>query len=110
VGVYPRTPFEIGQVDGGARHQACRRCRTRATVTGDHGAPVAAIRLTMNALSSAGGRVTATILQAGIGWIEPVDDIAAGRAAWERIRGTTESLGTIGSRLRERLPSAEPRR
>jgi hypothetical protein len=30
--------------------------------------PVAAIRLTMNALSSAGGRVTATILQAGIGW------------------------------------------
>lgn len=29
--------------------------------------PVAAIRLTMNALSSAGGKVTATILQAGIG-------------------------------------------
>jgi len=29
--------------------------------------PVAAIRLTMNALSSAGGNVTATILQAGIG-------------------------------------------
>jgi len=28
---------------------------------------VAAIRLTMNALSSAGGKVTATILQAGIG-------------------------------------------
>jgi hypothetical protein len=28
--------------------------------------PVAAIRLTMNALSSAGGKVTATILQAGI--------------------------------------------
>jgi len=27
----------------------------------------AAIRLTMNALSSAGGKVTATILQAGIG-------------------------------------------
>jgi hypothetical protein len=29
--------------------------------------PVAAIRLTMNALSSVGGRITATILQAGIG-------------------------------------------
>jgi hypothetical protein len=29
--------------------------------------PVAAIRLTMNALSSAGGKVTATILQVGIG-------------------------------------------
>jgi hypothetical protein len=29
--------------------------------------PVAAIKLTMNALSSAGGKVTATILQAGIG-------------------------------------------
>jgi hypothetical protein len=29
--------------------------------------PVAAIRLTMNALSSAGGKVTATIQQAGIG-------------------------------------------
>jgi hypothetical protein len=29
--------------------------------------PVAAIRLTMNALSSAGSKVTATILQAGIG-------------------------------------------
>ena len=29
--------------------------------------PVAAIRLTMNALSSAGGKVTATILQAAIG-------------------------------------------
>jgi hypothetical protein len=29
--------------------------------------PVAAIRLSMNALSSAGGKVTATILQAGIG-------------------------------------------
>jgi hypothetical protein len=29
--------------------------------------PVAAIRLTMNALSSAGGKVTATILQSGIG-------------------------------------------
>jgi hypothetical protein len=29
--------------------------------------PVAAIRLTINALSSAGGKVTATILQAGIG-------------------------------------------
>jgi hypothetical protein len=29
--------------------------------------PVAAIRLTMTALSSAGGKVTATILQAGIG-------------------------------------------
>jgi hypothetical protein len=29
--------------------------------------PVAAIRLTMNALSGAGGKVTATILQAGIG-------------------------------------------
>jgi hypothetical protein len=29
--------------------------------------PVAAIRLTMNALRSAGGKVTATILQAGIG-------------------------------------------
>lgn len=29
--------------------------------------PVAAIRLTMNVLSSAGGNVTATILQAGIG-------------------------------------------
>ena len=29
--------------------------------------PVAAIRLTVNALSSAGGSVTATILQAGIG-------------------------------------------
>jgi hypothetical protein len=29
--------------------------------------PVAAIRLTVNALSSAGGEVTATILQAGIG-------------------------------------------
>ena len=29
--------------------------------------PVAAIRLTMNALSSTGGKVTATILQAGIG-------------------------------------------
>jgi hypothetical protein len=29
--------------------------------------PVAAIRLTMNALSSAGGKVTASILQAGIG-------------------------------------------
>jgi hypothetical protein len=29
--------------------------------------PVAAIQLTMNALSSAGGKVTATILQAGIG-------------------------------------------
>jgi hypothetical protein len=29
--------------------------------------PVAAIRLTMNALPSAGGKVTATILQAGIG-------------------------------------------
>ena len=67
VGVYPRTPFEIGQVDGGARRQACRHCRTRATITGDHGAPVAAIRLIMNALSSAGGKVTATILQAGIG-------------------------------------------
>jgi hypothetical protein len=50
-----------------ARRQACRRCRTRATITGDHGAPVAAIRLTMNALSSVDGRVTATILQAGIG-------------------------------------------
>ena len=25
----------------GARRQACRRCRTRATVTGDYGAPVA---------------------------------------------------------------------
>jgi hypothetical protein len=30
-------------------------------------APVAAIRLTMNALSGAGGKVTATIMQAGIG-------------------------------------------
>jgi hypothetical protein len=30
-------------------------------ITGDHGAPVAAIRLTMNALSSVGGGVTATI-------------------------------------------------
>jgi hypothetical protein len=29
--------------------------------------PVAAIKLTMNALSSVGGKVTATILQAGIG-------------------------------------------
>src|SRR5579862_3485462 len=29
--------------------------------------PVAAIRLTLNALSSVGGKVTATILQAGIG-------------------------------------------
>jgi hypothetical protein len=29
--------------------------------------PVAAIRLTMNALSSVGGKVTATILQSGIG-------------------------------------------
>jgi hypothetical protein len=29
--------------------------------------PVAAIRLTMNAQSSAGGKVTATILRAGIG-------------------------------------------
>jgi hypothetical protein len=29
--------------------------------------PVAAIQLTMNALSSAGGKATATILQAGIG-------------------------------------------
>ena len=29
--------------------------------------PVAAIRLTLNVLSSAGGKVTATILQAGIG-------------------------------------------
>jgi hypothetical protein len=29
--------------------------------------PVAAVRLTMNALSSAGGKVTATILQPGIG-------------------------------------------
>jgi hypothetical protein len=29
--------------------------------------PVAAIRLTMNALSSAGGKVTATVLQTGIG-------------------------------------------
>jgi hypothetical protein len=29
--------------------------------------PVAAIRLTMNALSSAGRKVTATILQAGVG-------------------------------------------
>jgi hypothetical protein len=29
--------------------------------------PVAAIRLTMNALSSAGGKVTATILPVGIG-------------------------------------------
>jgi hypothetical protein len=29
--------------------------------------PVAAIRLTMNALSSVGGKVTATILQTGIG-------------------------------------------
>jgi hypothetical protein len=34
---------------------------------GSFTAPVAAIRLTMNALSSAGGKVTATILQAGIG-------------------------------------------
>jgi hypothetical protein len=62
-----RTPFEIGRVDGGARRQACRRCRTRATITGDQLVPVAAIRLTMNSLSSAGGMVTATILQAGIG-------------------------------------------
>jgi hypothetical protein len=60
-------PFQIRGVDGGARRQACRRCRTRATITADHGAPVAAIRLTMNALSSAHGKVTATILQAGIG-------------------------------------------
>lgn len=29
--------------------------------------PVAAIRLTMNALSSAGGKVTASILQSGVG-------------------------------------------
>jgi hypothetical protein len=56
-----------GLDEGVLRRQACRRCRTRATITGDHGAPVAAIRLTMNALSSAGGKVTATILQAGIG-------------------------------------------
>jgi hypothetical protein len=34
------------EVDGGARRQACRRSRSRATMTGDHGAPVAAIRLT----------------------------------------------------------------
>ena len=34
---------------------------------GSFSTPVAAIRLTMNALSSAGGKVTATILQAGIG-------------------------------------------
>jgi hypothetical protein len=40
VGVYPRTPFEIGRVNGGARRQACRRCRTRATVTADQLAPV----------------------------------------------------------------------
>jgi hypothetical protein len=51
----------------GAQRQACSRRQTRTTVTGDHGAPVAAIRLTMNALSSVGGKVTATILQAGIG-------------------------------------------
>jgi hypothetical protein len=36
---------------------------TYATIT----TPVAAIRLTMNSLSSAGSKVTATILQAGIG-------------------------------------------
>jgi hypothetical protein len=39
--------------------------------TGPDGKPettgFAAIRLTMNALSSGGGKVTATILQAGIG-------------------------------------------
>jgi hypothetical protein len=51
-----RLPCRIGRFDGGARRH-----------TGDHGAPVAAIRLTMNTLSSAGGKVTATILQAGIG-------------------------------------------
>jgi hypothetical protein len=51
----------------GVKRQAGSRFRTRATVTGDQLAPVAAIRLTMNALSSAGGKVTATILQAGIG-------------------------------------------
>jgi hypothetical protein len=50
---------------------AFSRRRTRATVTGDHGAPVAAIRLTMNSLSSAGGKVTATILQAEIGCPSP---------------------------------------
>jgi hypothetical protein len=33
---------------------------------GSFSTPIAAIRLTMNALSSAGGKVTATILQAGI--------------------------------------------
>jgi hypothetical protein len=62
-----RLPCRIGRFDGGARRHTCRRCRTRAIITGDHGAPVAAIRLTMNTLSSAGGKVTATILQAGIG-------------------------------------------
>lgn len=36
---------------------------TYATLT----TPVAAIRITMNALSSAGGKVTGTILQSGIG-------------------------------------------
>jgi len=34
---------------------------------GSFSTPVAAIRLTMNGLSSAGGKVAATILQAGIG-------------------------------------------
>ena len=34
---------------------------------GTFSTPVAAIRLTINALSSAGGKVTATILQAGMG-------------------------------------------
>jgi hypothetical protein len=35
--------------------------------SGSFTTPVAAIRLTINALSSAGGKVTAAILQAGIG-------------------------------------------
>jgi hypothetical protein len=41
--------------------------RSSTATYGAFTTPVAAIRLTMNALSSAGGKVTATILQAEIG-------------------------------------------
>jgi len=61
--------------------------------------PVAAIRLTMNALSSAGGKVTATILQAGIG-DEPVIAamFALPRNSRHRRRGRSGQI----------LPSEEP--
>jgi len=62
---------------------------------GSFATPVAAIRLTVNARSNVGAKVTATLLQVGIGWMpaQPLCPLAA--TSWRRWRGYWCSLGAI---------------